>query len=143
LNIEDPTQPDYIWLDRREDGMFKELVDEAIDLKETYRSKANAARERGDREMVAVWDERYGVAKTITNSIFGVLGWEQFFLYDKQTAAAITSVGQECIKRTAQYVENQTPGEVTSGDTDSNYIRGQEGWAMDGCLERRSTCVRR
>ena len=135
LNLDDPSEPDTIWFDRREDGIFKELVDDAIDLKETYRDKANAARERGDREMVEVWDERYGVAKTITNSIFGVLGWEQFFLYDKQTAAAITSLGQKCIQRSAKHVRSDTPGEVIYGDTDSNYIKWPDGWAMKQCLD--------
>lgn len=127
--------PNGIWFSRQEDGIFKELIDDAIDLKETYRDKANAARERNDREAVAMWDERYGVAKTVTNSIYGVLGWEHFFLYDREVAEAVTLLGQECIKRSAQYVDNQTVGEVIYGDTDSNYIKWPDEYTMENCID--------
>lgn len=126
--------PNGIWFSRQEDGIFKELVDEAIDLKETYRDKANTAREQNNREMVAKWDERYAVAKTITNSIYGVLGWEQFFLYDKDVAEAVTLLGQACIKRSARFVEEDTEGEVIYGDTDSNYVKWPDEWSMDECI---------
>ncbi|WP_049891820.1 DNA polymerase domain-containing protein [Haloquadratum walsbyi] len=142
--IESPTTPGFshnkspngIYFDRREDGIFRELIDEAIDLKESYRDKKNDAGDRGDREAVATWGERYAVAKTITNSIYGVLGWEHFFLYDKDVAEAITVLGRKCIKRTAQYVEEETEGEVLYGDTDSNYIKWSDDWSMEKCLRR-------
>jgi DNA polymerase I len=127
--------PNGIWFSRQEDGIFRELIDDAIDLKEGYRTKRHEAGERGDREAVEMWGERYAVAKTVTNSIFGVLGWEHFFLYDKDVALAVTALGQACIKRSAQYVEDHTEGEVIYGDTDSNYIQWPEEWGMDRCIE--------
>jgi DNA polymerase I len=128
--------PNGIWFDRREDGIFKELIDDSIDLKEGYRTKKHEAGERGDREAVSMWGERYAVAKTVTNSIFGVLGWEHFFLYDKDVAEAVTLLGRECIKRTARYVREETEGKVIYGDTDSNYIKWPDEWSMDKCLRR-------
>lgn len=133
--------PNGIYFSQGEDGIFKELVDDAIDLKEGYRTLKNEAGERGDRKMVKAWGERYAVAKTITNSIYGVLGWEHFFLYDREVAEAITLAGQACIKRTALYVETETVGEVIYGDTDSNYVKLPDDWTQDECvLWMKETC---
>jgi DNA polymerase I len=126
--------PNGIWFSRQNDGIFKELIDDAIDLKEGYRDNRNEAGDRGDREAVKKWAERYAVAKTITNSIYGVLGWEHFFLYDREVAEAVTELGQECIKRSAQYVDSETKGTVIYGDTDSNYIQWPSCWDMEKCI---------
>lgn len=135
--------PNGVHFRQDKDGLFKVLVDDAIDLKEGYRDKKREAGERGDRKMVKVWAERYQVAKTITNSIYGVLGWEHFFLYDKEVAEAVTLAGQACIKRSAQYVTEETVGEVIYGDTDSNYVKLPEEWSQAQCVTWMSqTCQR-
>lgn len=103
-----------------EDGIFRELVDKALLLKE------HAGEMKEDQSLTqekqAEWAEEYSVRKTIVNSIYGVLGWVKFFLYDKDIASAVTLTGQEVIKETARYVDDETIANVAYGDTDSNYI---------------------
>lgn len=101
------------------DGIFKELVDEALELKAEAKQKRNAA-PAGSLEQ-AMWAERYNVRKTIVNSIYGVLGWDKFFLYDADIAAAVTITGQKVISATAEYINEETVADVVYGDTDSNY----------------------
>lgn len=101
------------------DGIFKELVDEALELKAEAKQKRNAA-PAGSAEQ-AMWAERYNVRKTIVNSIYGVLGWDKFFLYDADIAAAVTITGQKVISKTAEYINEETVADVVYGDTDSNY----------------------
>lgn len=114
------------------DGMFKELVDDAIALKSDYKQKRNAA--ETDKEYKK-WDNKYNVAKTLTNSIYGVTGWERFFLYDEDVAEAVTLTGQWVIKETAHYIEDMGY-EVIYGDTDSVYVGFPSEWHRDECLDR-------
>ena len=118
-------------LDR--DGLFKTLVEDAIGLKESYRDKKKAAAPGSDEE--EMWAEKYQVSKTITNSIYGVCGWAKFFLYNRETAEAITLAGQAVIKATAEYVNTETVGEVVYGDTDSNYVAFPAEWEQARCVE--------
>ncbi|UBF21423.1 DNA polymerase elongation subunit family B [Halorubrum virus HRTV-21] len=115
------------------DGVFRELVDEALRLKE------HAGEMKKDdslsAEEKAKWAEEYSVRKTIVNSIYGVLGWVRFFLYDADIAAAVTLTGQAVIKRTAKYVNEKSIANVAYGDTDSNYIEFDSSMNQRECLE--------
>ncbi|QRV15084.1 hypothetical protein JMJ58_19585 [Haloterrigena salifodinae] len=116
-----------------EDGLFRQVVDDALDLKMRYKRLKRQA-EPGSAEE-AKYEEMYQVAKTITNSIYGVCGWSKFFLYDRKTAEAITLAGQAVLKRTAEYVNDETIANVIYGDTDSNYIKFPDDWGQQRCLE--------
>lgn len=118
-------------LDR--DGIFKELVDDAIALKADYKKERNKY-EAGTPEYEE-YSEKYDVSKTICNSIYGVTGWERFFLYDERVAEAVTTTGQKVIKATQRYINEETDGEVIYGDTDSNYVRFPDHWSKEQCLE--------
>ncbi len=118
-------------LDR--DGLFKELIDEAIGLKSEYKQLRNAA-EPGTEEY-ETYSEKYDVSKTITNSVYGTTGWERFFLYDEDVAEAVTTMGQVVIKATQKHINDETVGEVIYGDTDSNYARFPQSWDKEQCLE--------
>ncbi|UBF20134.1 DNA polymerase elongation subunit family B [Halorubrum virus HRTV-26] len=115
------------------DGVFRELVDEALRLKE------HAGEMKKDDSLSAEekskWAEEYSVRKTIVNSIYGVLGWVRFFLYDADIAAAVTLTGQAVIKRTAKYVDEESIANVAYGDTDSNYIEFDSSMNQRECLE--------
>jgi DNA polymerase I len=116
-----------------EDGLFKELVDDAISLKSDYKEKLLNAETPEER---ARWEEKYSSAKTITNSIYGVTGWVRFFLYDEAVAEAVTLTGQMVIKRTAEFVESDEVGlDVIYGDTDSTYIKYPDDKDREYCLE--------
>ena len=115
------------------DGVFKRLVDKAIGLKSEYKTKRNAATP-GTPEHKK-FAEKYAVAKTVTNSVYGTAGWEKFFLYDEQVAEAITLLGQASIKATAKYINENTVGNVIYGDTDSCYISLPDEWDISECIE--------
>ncbi|UBF22626.1 DNA polymerase elongation subunit family B [Halorubrum tailed virus 25] len=117
-------------LDR--DGLFKSLVEDALDLKEGFRDLKNAA-EPGSVEE-ALYAVKYQVSKTITNSIYGVIGWDRFFLYDRETAEAVTLAGQAVVKGSADFVDSETDAEVIYGDTDSNYISFPTEWEQERCV---------
>lgn len=116
-----------------EDGIFRQLVDDALGL------KAHAGNMKEDQSLSAEereeWAEEYAVRKTIVNSIYGVLGWVKFCLYDKDIASAITLTSQEIIKSTAEYVNDETEANVAYGDTDSNYIEFDSSLSQKECLE--------
>jgi DNA polymerase I len=118
-------------LDR--DGLFKTLVEDALALKEGFRTLKNEADPGSVEE--AIYAVKYQVAKTITNSIYGVIGWDKFFLYDKETAEAVTLAGQSVIKNTAEFVNGETNADVIYGDTDSNYISFPDEWDQSRCVE--------
>jgi DNA polymerase I len=112
---------------------MREVTDDALDLKAEYKERRKAA-EYGSDEW-AEMAETYAVAKTIVNSEYGVLGWEQFFLFDKEVAEAVTLMGQKVIKATANYVNEESVAEVAYGDTDSNYIKFPDEMKQQDCLE--------
>lgn len=114
-----------------QDGIFKQLVDEAISLKSEYKQKRNNAETEEEHEK---WATKYASAKTITNSLYGVTGWELFFLYDKDVAEAVTLTGQEVTKTTRDYIQ-ETGYEVVYGDTDAAYISFPDSWGQEECLD--------
>lgn len=115
------------------DSIMREVTEDALDLKAEYKERRKAA-EYGTDE----WEEMaetYSVSKTIVNSEYGVLGWEQFFLFDEEVAEAVTRMGQEVIKATARHVNENTEAYVAYGDTDSNYIKFPDEMEQEECLE--------
>ncbi|MFC7191916.1 DNA polymerase domain-containing protein [Halocatena marina] len=118
-----------------EDGLFKSLVDKAIGLKTEYDELKEQAAAEGNDELHKKYSIQYASAKTITNSLYGVIGWSRFFLYDRETAEAVTLAGQEAIKATAKFVNEETEGTVVYGDTDSNYVSFPDDWSRERCLE--------
>jgi DNA polymerase I len=114
-----------------EDGLFREIIFEALDLKSDYK---DALRDGSlSSEETAQLERSYMAAKVVVNSLYGVTGWERFFLYDKDVAEAVTLTGQAVIRRTAEYVESQGY-EVIYGDTDSCYIKFPDEWDRDECI---------
>jgi len=61
---------------------------------------------------------RNGTFQFVGQSLYGVLGWDRFRLYDKEMGAAVTATGREVIEYTDEVVQNQGY-EVAYGDTDS------------------------
>ncbi|MFC6862134.1 DNA polymerase domain-containing protein [Halomicroarcula sp. GCM10025817] len=61
---------------------------------------------------------RNGTFQFVGQSLYGVLGWDRFRLYDKEMGAAVTATGREVIDYTDEVVENEGY-EVVYGDTDS------------------------
>jgi len=118
---------------QEEDGIFRALVDKALELTQ----QAGRRRDKhppGSDEWVKHNKSREA-RKRIRNGLYGVLGWVWFFLYDEPVAESVTTMAQEVIKLTAEYVDEETEGEVIYGDTDSNYISYPDEWSYQECLE--------
>ncbi|WP_436900543.1 DNA polymerase domain-containing protein [Halovenus halobia] len=70
---------------------------------------------------------RNGKFQNVSNSLYGVLGWDRFRLYDKEMGAAVTATGRDVIEYTDEVVQNEGY-EVVYGDTDSVMLEfGQVG----------------
>ncbi|QLG30056.1 DNA polymerase elongation subunit (plasmid) [Halorarum halophilum] len=108
--------PNGLHFRKEPDGIIREIVDELLGEREAKKSERDEhhpdsdAYKRLDRQQVAV--------KVVMNSLYGVLGWEQFRLYDKDMGAAVTATGRGVIQFTEEVVED-LGWEVTYGDTDS------------------------
>ncbi|PSQ54091.1 hypothetical protein BRD20_00720 [Halobacteriales archaeon SW_8_65_20] len=69
---------------------------------------------------------RNGTFQFVGQSLYGVLGWDRFRLYDKEMGAAVTATGRRVIEFTEQSA-NEIGHEVAYGDTDSIMLElGQE-----------------
>jgi len=61
---------------------------------------------------------RNGKFQFVGQSLYGVLGWDRFRLYDQEMGAAVTATGRKVIEHTDGVVQQQGY-EVVYGDTDS------------------------
>ncbi|MFB6178384.1 MAG: DNA-directed DNA polymerase [Halorientalis sp.] len=115
------------------DGVIREMVDELLSEREEKKSQRNEFDpdspdyERFDRQQAAV--------KVIMNSLYGVLGWDRFRLYDKEMGAAVTATGREVISYT-ETVTNRLDKTVVYGDTDSVMIELGNGVSKDEAIEQ-------
>jgi DNA polymerase I len=122
-----------------EDGLFRLLVDKALEL-------TQAAGDRRDKfdpnsDEWAYWNQVREARKRIRNGLYGVLGWEHFFLYSEPVAAAITAMAREVIITSKEWVDANTRGEVVYGDTDSCYISWPDEWSIQKSLEHTASAV--
>ncbi|WP_050048051.1 DNA-directed DNA polymerase [Halanaeroarchaeum sulfurireducens] len=98
------------------DGVIRAMVDEL--LAEREEKKAIRNEYDPDSDEYDVYDRQQAAVKVIMNSLYGVLGWERFRLYDKEMGAAVTATGREVIEFT-ETAANERDKQVIYGDTDS------------------------
>jgi len=98
------------------DGIIREMVDELL----TERENKKAARDEHEPDSAAYqrYDSQQAAVKVIMNSLYGVLGWDRFRLYDKEMGAAVTATGRRVIEHTEE-AANEIGKKVIYGDTDS------------------------
>lgn len=108
--------PNGVHFRKDEDGIIREMVDELLEEREQKKSL------RGDfqpgTEEYEKYDRQQAAVKVIMNSLYGVLGWDKFRLYDREMGAAVTATGRDVIKYTGNVVTRRG-NEVIYGDTDS------------------------
>ncbi|MDQ2049135.1 DNA polymerase domain-containing protein [Natronolimnohabitans sp. A-GB9] len=108
----------------RDSGTWRIYVTE--NAKNTLRMHRSASESTAENGVYCVTVEdnhtllagRNGTFQFVGQSLYGVSGWEQFRLYDKEAASAITATGREVIEFT-ETAANEEGYEVTYGDTDS------------------------
>ncbi|WP_265110508.1 DNA-directed DNA polymerase [Halosolutus halophilus] len=111
-----PTEPEPIHFRKEPDGVMREMITELLAEREEKKDLRNEY-EPGTPEYEQ-YDRQQGAVKVIMNSLYGVSGWEQFRLYDKEAASAITATGREVIEFT-ETAANELDYQVAYGDTDS------------------------
>ncbi|RKD97513.1 DNA-directed DNA polymerase [Halopiger aswanensis] len=111
-----PVGDDEIHFRKEPDGVMREMITELLAEREEKKELRNEY-EPGSPEYEQ-YDRQQGAVKVIMNSLYGVSGWEQFRLYDKEAASAITATGREVIEFT-ETAATELGYEVTYGDTDS------------------------
>ncbi len=101
------------------DGIIREMVTELL----TERDEKKTRRDEHDpgSEAYETYDRQQQAVKVLMNSLYGVLGWDRFRLYDMEMGAAVTATGREVIKYTEE-AANKHGKDVVYGDTDSVMI---------------------
>lgn len=108
--------PNGIRFSTEEDAIVVEIIDEMLEERQKYKDLRD--QHPPDSKQYAIYDRKQTAVKVIMNTLYGVLGWDRFRLYDEDVGAAVTAVGREVIRFTEQVVE-EMGYEVTYGDTDS------------------------
>jgi DNA polymerase I len=98
------------------DGIIREMVDELLSEREQKKARRNE-HDPGS-EAYGQYDRQQQAVKVIMNSLYGVLGWDRFRLYDKEMGAAVTATGRAVIEYTEEVVDD-LGYRVVYGDTDS------------------------
>ncbi|MFC4990342.1 DNA polymerase domain-containing protein [Saliphagus infecundisoli] len=111
-----PTTPEPTHFRQEPDGIIREMVNELLAEREEKKELRNAHNPGSPK--FEQYDRQQGAVKVIMNSLYGVSGWEQFRLYDKDAASAITATGREVIEFTEE-AANELNYQVSYGDTDS------------------------
>ena len=78
---------------------------------------------------------RNGRFQAVGQSLYGVLGWDRFRLYDREMGAAVTATGRDVIEFT-QEVTNELDKNVIYGDTDSIMISMGNEATKEAAIER-------
>ncbi|WP_267162295.1 DNA polymerase domain-containing protein [Halovenus salina] len=106
----------------------------------TYRSGSRSTAEDGVY-CVTVEDNhtllagRNGTFQHVGQSLYGVLGWDRFRLYDREMGAAVTATGRDVIEFTEE-VTNELDKEVIYGDTDSVMVSVGTDVSKEEAIER-------
>lgn len=111
--------PNGVEFMKEPDGIIREIINEL--LEERNRKKELRGQHPTGSEKHALYDMQQAAVKVIMVSLYGVMGWDKFRLYDKDVSAAVTATGRETIKFSEEVV-NEMGYEVTYGDTDSVMI---------------------
>ncbi len=108
--------PNGIHFRQDKDGLTRQLITDLLERRNEKKEQRNACSPESDE--YGVYDRQQRALKVIMNTLYGVLSWNQFRLYDQDVAAAVTATGRECIAFTDEVAQSEG-FEVLYGDTDS------------------------
>jgi len=115
------------------DGAIREMVDELLSERDEKKGLRND-HDPGSQEYER-FDRQQQAVKVIMNSLYGVLGWDRFRLYDREMGAAVTATGRDVIEYT-ESVANEMGYDVIYGDTDSIMLEIGDDVSKDEAIER-------
>ncbi|RBI64237.1 DNA polymerase elongation subunit [halophilic archaeon] len=114
-------------------GIIREIIDETL----SEREEKKTLRDEHEPETAEyeIFDRQQAAVKVIMNSLYGVLGWERFRLYDKEMGAAITATGREVIEFT-ETAAREVGYDVAYGDTDSVMLELGSEFSKEEAIEQ-------
>lgn len=112
--------PNGIHFRQDEQGFTRQIIEDLLDERQLKKDQRDAC--DPDSEEYAVYDRQQTAVKVIMNSLYGVMAWNRFRMYDLEVASATTATGRACIQHTADVVEDMGY-ELLYGDTDSVLIQ--------------------
>ena len=115
------------------DGIIREMVDELLAEREEKKERRNEHDPGSDK--FARFDRQQQAVKVLMNSLYGVLAWTRFRLYDREMGAAVTATGRGVLEFTEEQV-NELNKEVIYGDTDSVMISVGEDITREDAISR-------
>lgn len=106
-----------------ENAMLPYLAKKLMSIKDGLKKELKATKE--DSEEKKIIQMKYDAYKGLVNSLYGVLGFNGFRLYDNRVASAITFLSRDLL----HYVEDNMKGrghEVIYTDTDSLFYKSEK-----------------
>lgn len=108
--------PNGIHFRKDKDGLTRRLIEDLLERRDAKKAERDSF--DPDSQEYAVRDRQQTALKVIMNTLYGVMAWSRFRLYDQDVASAVTATGRAVIQHTASTVED-IGYEVLYGDTDS------------------------
>lgn len=127
------TAPNGVNFTKEKESVISGIIDNLLEEREIKKEERNKY-SPGSNEYVK-YDLQQRAVKVIMNTLYGILGWDRFRLYDEDVAASVTAVGREVIKFTQQEV-NEMGSEVIYGDTDSVMLEFDDADTASEVIER-------
>ncbi len=103
-------------------GLMTEVIIEMQKLRETIRENRQKAVEAGDKEKFALLNNEEKVTKGVLASVYGVMGFNGFRLYNEDCANIITMIARGTVDSIKNNIESEE-AHVLYGDTDSVFIK--------------------
>jgi len=114
-------------------GLLPEFADQLFELRSYYKKKM---KETDDPIEKQVYDLRQQAIKIILNAGYGVFGYSKFRLFKKEVAETIPAYGRELLKFLIDKVEKENWLKVLYGDTDSIFVKFDDGLNKQELLSR-------
>lgn len=122
--------PNGIHFRTDQQGLTRKVIEDLLERREAKKAERDA--EDPDSEQYDIYDRQQRALKVIMNTLYGVMAWSRFRLYDQDVASAVTATGRAVLQHTAGVCEDMGHP-VAYGDTDSVLLD------LDDTLDRDET----
>ncbi len=103
-------------------GLIPEIVSELRKYRESIRERRTEATKVGDDNLFKLLNDEEKVTKGLLASLYGVLGYSYFRLYNEDCANCITGIARNIIEEITGKLKD-TSCDIIYGDTDSIFIQ--------------------
>jgi len=122
ITVDSYTAKHYLYKKEYKVGLMTEVIQEMRKLREEIRSNRAQATKDNDTEKFTLHNNEEKVAKGVLASVYGVMGFNGFRLFNEDCANIITKVARDTVLMTAEKLESDR-FHVIAGDTDSLFVQ--------------------